>query len=440
MLSSRLYVVTSPAIATHVQKTSKTISFNRVMVPMLKRMIGLDGEPLDMLKRELDMEHPMLEWEHDMTYKTLGPGVELDELTSRMMVQLTEFMAKALPEGGKPLDTDLFLFTREVITHCTAHAFFGPEHPVVKRQDLRDAFWDWDGDMTGLLMGPFPSVFARKSYRAREALAVANRDYIRLGHYRDAAPLHRKRVEMNHDRGMDDEAVGRGELGLLFAGLANSSRAAFWTASQVFARPDLLAEIRAEIEENAVEEGPGSSERRISVNALRARCPLLWSANREALRLASPFNATRVISDDTLVAGEYLLKKGSVVIIPASIIHADAAVWGSDATQFNPRRFLSDSTGTIAGTDKPVHPHAFRSFGGGSVFCPGRHFAQLEIVGTAAALFCGFDVTSPGGGAIPASDFVPKKMPIALEVPRDPTPVTITRRTGMENVDWVLTL
>ena len=49
----------------------------------------------------------------------------------------------------------------------------------------------------------------------------------------------------------------------------------------------------------------------------------------------------------------------------------------------------------VAVEKKQVYPATFRAFGGGSVFCPRRHFAQVEIISFVAAVVIAFDLVPP---------------------------------------------
>lgn len=92
-------------------------------------------------------------------------------------------------------------------------------------------------------------------------------------------------------------------------------------------------------------------------------------------------------------------------MIPTPVQHTDTSAWGPDARAFDHMHFARK-----AGQRKHDRV-AFRSFGGGHVLCPGRHFASTEIMALAALLVLQFDVvpTSNGGEWIEPTS---KKSPI----------------------------
>lgn len=94
---------------------------------------------------------------------------------------------------------------------------------------------------------------------------------------------------------------------------------------------------------------------------------------------------------DTVLAKRYRLKAGSIILMPGATIHALPSIWGDDALQFNPRRFLRS---TPDADNTKLHPGAFRSFGGGVSLCPGRHFAATEICAAAAMFVSRFDMVA----------------------------------------------
>lgn len=74
------------------------------------------------------------------------------------------------------------------------------------------------------------------------------------------------------------------------------------------------------------------------------------------------------------------------------------------------------------------------------MICPGRHFAQTEIVGFVAAVVMGFDLEKEGGGTIEVPERDDGKIPIAVMKPRRECRVFIRRRKALEQVKWELEL
>jgi cytochrome P450 len=163
--------------------------------------------------------------------------------------------------------------------------------------------------------------------------------------------------------------------------------------------------------------------------------------------MVANLTSVRWILEDTMIGDKYLLKKDSIVQVASGVIHMDEGTWGSDAGKFNPRRFITASPATTdksttatAPLPKNVPSAAFRAFGGGSVICPGRHFAQSEIVGFVALVVMGFDFEKPGGGAIELPKRNNEVIPLAVMKPKHECKVIIKRRRGLKKVNWELAL
>lgn len=150
-----------------------------------------------------------------------------------------------------------------------------------------------------------------------------------------------------------------------------------------------------------------------------------------------------------------------MIQMPGAVIHHDQKVWGDDSLEFNPRRFMKKSAAATATTptndtsslheaaeDQPleeptatslpsgVPSAAYRLFGGGSVICPGRHFAQSEILGFVAGLVLAFDVTSMDGGVLRAPEKDTEGIPLTVLKPKRDVRVQVTRREADEGVRW----
>lgn len=93
----------------------------------------------------------------------------------------------------------------------------------------------------------------------------------------------------------------------------------------------------------------------------------------------------------------YLLKSGSLVVIPTEPVHADPAAWGSDATAFDPYRFEKHPLG-IKTDGSRVSGAAFRGFGGGAHICPGRFLALKGVEDVVSILLRGWELYPVRGG------------------------------------------
>ncbi|MEI4790467.1 bifunctional cytochrome P450/NADPH--P450 reductase [Bacillus sp. FJAT-53060] len=90
----------------------------------------------------------------------------------------------------------------------------------------------------------------------------------------------------------------------------------------------------------------------------------------EALRLwptAPSFSL--YAKEDTVIGGEYPIKKNQSVSVLLPKLHRDQAVWGEDAEEFKPERFTYP---------EKIPQHAYKPFGNGQRACIGMQFALHE--------------------------------------------------------------
>ncbi|KAM7197411.1 putative cytochrome p450 protein [Rhypophila sp. PSN 637] len=465
--NSRIYIVTDPVLALAVQRASKTLSFTPLVPDLTKRILGLDKKTVNIVRQNLDPEpgeqKGFLAEMHDMVYSALGPGTELNELSLTAVKELAEEVESFVDasfrnpfgEEGKEVQVNLLHWIRHFVTISTAKFLYGPENPLTsspdgKKLDLEAAFWDFDNGLGQLLIGILPSLTARKPYYAREKLAAAMGDWLDSGKYlgEGVSNVVKKRVEIALRHGWDLREVSRSELSFLFAGIVNTATISFWVVLRIFAERGLLNVVRGELEgvltttQLEEEEQGGKKKRRVLLSLDKVKngqsCPTLMAVFKESLRVGSDNYSTRLVKTDTVLAGKYFLKKGSIIQIAGGVLHADTKTWGDDAATFNPGRFLPNKDEKKNGNG--VHPAAFRAFGGGKTLCPGRHFATNEILAFVAILVLRFDLEpcaaerDPGTGTGAGGIRVPEKddgvLPVHILEPRGDVFVRVCPRDG----------
>lgn len=277
-----------------------------------------------------------------------------------------------------------------------------------------------------LILAAFPlaSIFFPKLSKARALASAAMIDYMRKGGHKTASGLVRKRYEHHVEQwGMSLDDFAHGELGNTFAVVGNSVPCALWVLFHIFSDERVLADVRGEVSAMVREE---DGVKCLDLATIRTSCPILLSTFQETMRFRAVNGGPRMVLEDVLLNDQILLKKGSMLMIPAKVQHTDTSAWGDSAGQFDHLRFVPNRG------QKKYNRVAFRAFGGGHELCPGRHFASTEIMALAALLVLQFDVvpTSNGGRwAEPACDNSPvqaafpipdKDIDVELR-PRDPS-------------------
>lgn len=258
--------------------------------------------------------------------------------------------------------------------------------------------------------------------------------YFSRGGHDNSSHLTKARYNVYVKNGLSSDSIAHFELSSIIGLLINVTPTVFWLLFYIYSTPGLLKDVRQEVANATSTEmlctQDDRKEHSISVVKLRENCPLLLSTYRETLRLKTNNVYTRWVRQDTLLNERYFLKQGSIVQVPGASMHADPALWGADVKEFKPRRFMK-------GEATHHRPGAFRSFGGGTSLCPGRHFALIEVLATAAIFVMRYDMEPQGGGGrweepkMEGNDVVGSIMP-----PTSRFDVAITTREGYEGDKW----
>lgn len=147
--------------------------------------------------------------------------------------------------------------------------------------------------------------------------------------------------------------------------------------SYILSNPTLLTTLQNEVHP-AVSEATTGLEYR-----LEQHCPRLRAVYFEVLRLASSSSTVRGIMQPTDI-GDKTLETGASILIPYRRLHLNPEIFGENAEDFDPERFLRDPS-------LSKNPN-FRPFGGGKTYCPGRYLAEREILTFVALAIHRFDI------------------------------------------------
>ncbi|KAI4095287.1 MAG: hypothetical protein LQ339_007284 [Xanthoria mediterranea] len=398
ILGKDVHVVNSPDLIMAVQKTPRIYDFSVFATTMLPRLFDLDKEAMKLASTNVD--HPGGSWNFIVEtsrifHRCLSPGPSLEKMEraalTAILGHLDELASK--PDG---VVLDLFAWLRTMMTVSSTEALYGPQNPFTKRPELEQALWDWERDLTRLLLAPAPALLARKGYRARSRLINAMNDYLERRGHETGSDLTKARYQAGLTYGLSVPNIARFELGSIMGVLINSTPTLFWMLAHIYSDAQLLTDVRMELSlrrtnQTTAQDGK-NNKRTIDTTTFRQVSPLLLSIYQETLRFHTHNSSSRMVTQDTILAKQYRLQAGSIIQLPGGAIHALPSIWGADAHEFQPRRFLASST---PHADKmKLRPAAFRSFGGGVSLCPGRHFAATEICAAAAMLVSRFEMVA----------------------------------------------
>lgn len=286
-----------------------------------------------------------------------------------------------------------------------------------------------------LALGVLPSVIAPKGYAARDAATKAFGKYYSKGLAENATEWIKARERVGVRWGLSYENMAKCDISILSASVTNTVPTVFYLICYIFADRELLASLRDEISKIVKRtEHNGTTVMTLDHTKIETDCPLLVSCYYETLRLNKTGTSVRIVTTDTMLNNQYLLKKGSMVQIATGVLHSDADVWGDDASAFNAQRFIDKDA--LAKEVKKAQNQAFIPFGGGKSLCPGRHLAFTEITSFAAMMAYCFDVTMKDGSVLRVPERRFQKMGIASQSPEGDADVMIKKRKEFEGVEW----
>ena len=206
----------------------------------------------------------------------------------------------------------------------------------------------------------------------------------------DSAPRRPNRkliVDFMAEAGLDASSVEDHCLTMLLAGHETTSVTLQWTTYLLATHQDWQQQLFEEVNAAVHETGVPSLE---TVRGLT----LLRNVIRESMRLfpASSFLNRLSIEDDVLPHSGIFVPKGTEIAMYIFALHRDPAVWGADAHEFNPNRWLDTDR-----IDNVVGPGGYLPFSLGKRNCIGKEFALNELLATLAVFVRRFHVAWPDG-------------------------------------------
>ncbi|KAK2873642.1 hypothetical protein FQN49_002214 [Arthroderma sp. PD_2] len=428
MLNSKFYVISSTSLVSAIQRSSKALSFEPLLASAAERIAGVTEDGLKLLAGPCSSGSGSINGAivHSMSQAMLGSG--LDKMNATMIRYLETSLDELAAMGDEQVD--LHTWCRDAITIASTESVWGAMNPLGTKE-LRDAFWEFESNLTMLLVNIFPQFTARKPYRAREKMVKEFIKFYEAGGQWQASELAFGRWKTQHDAGATTHNIARLESALGIGILSNTVPSTFWTIFDIFSRPDLLAKLREEVWENAVHvsvDSDGNTVHTVDLADIRNKCTLLIATFQEVLRLRSRGAPTRTVLEDVEINNQYILKKGSMLQMPAQFINREESTWGSNVAEFNPQRFID-------GKGNRPRPTGYMSWGTSPNMCPGRHFASGEILSTVAMLIMRYDIT-PIDGRWRCSGSSKTAIAASMEPVGEKFMVKVSAREGQDAAKW----
>lgn len=123
-------------------------------------------------------------------------------------------------------------------------------------------------------------------------------------------------------------------------------------------RPELWAQVRKETDEAELA-CPGVASKRVISYADAQGLPLPGACIKESLRIfgPTPMGLPRVAGKGGLTVGDRFFPEGTTVSVSVWVMHHSEEIWGPDAREFRPERWLEgDKSAALEKYYMPVSP------------------------------------------------------------------------------------
>ncbi|KAG8534021.1 uncharacterized protein KY384_000863 [Bacidia gigantensis] len=293
------------------------------------------------------------------------------------------------------LRVDAFQLLLDTLAKASTTAYFGRK-PLDANPDMTTDMDTFVAKGFWLFLSGVPAMFVRNADKARKRIMAAMLtgvvDDATAQDRDDVSAFTRDQIALTKTV-LSDKGVATQQFSFLFGLTSNSTPSTYLTLLHILYVPGLVDDLRAEMNASGFSAAPDSEKYKFVPHGL----PLLRSCYFEAIRMHTVSASIREVLEETSITTKpagpdqqprtYTLKKGGVVNMPSSALHYNEKINPQPET-FIPRRFVSKEDGGMGQNPQT----STRGFGGGSSYCPGRIFAERQIVGFVATLLQGFDV------------------------------------------------
>ncbi|KAJ5513336.1 hypothetical protein N7463_002888 [Penicillium fimorum] len=183
----------------------------------------------------------------------------------------------------------------------------------------------------------------------------------------------------------DEENLVDQSMTFLGAGHETTATALQWAVYALCKNPNVQTRLRDEIRTNLPSLDDPTAISAAAVDSL----PYLNAVCNEVLRFhpSVPMTIRKAVRDTTLVGAH--IPKDTTLILSPQILNRMEELWGPDANEFNPDRFMGPGKANTGGA---VSNYAFLTFLHGPRGCIGQGFAKSELACLIAAMVGRFNM------------------------------------------------
>ncbi|TMW62719.1 hypothetical protein Poli38472_005337 [Pythium oligandrum] len=173
----------------------------------------------------------------------------------------------------------------------------------------------------------------------------------------------------------------------LIAGRDTTAQALSWFFVNLTKHPHVAEKIRDELK-NVL---PELYEGKIDSPSMEQAHQLTYleAALKESMRIRPSIPMTiKSAAEDAVLCDGTFIEKGSRVSMPIFAMGRMTQLWGPDADEFNPERWIDPTTGKLI----QVSPYKYLAFNAGPRTCMGMNLALLEMKIVAASVMSRFEI------------------------------------------------
>ncbi|CAK4034002.1 Cytochrome P450 family [Lecanosticta acicola] len=400
LAGTKFHVFNSPDTVNHVFSRSRKFSFEPVMASMMENGVNLPipDRPKFLSSGSLPGQPKFVNENHNIWVQNLS-GKRLEDIMTIYMKHFRQVLAGQIDlHSSDWIRVNLYDFVRRVIFETSALTFFGP-----RLKQIWPTMWnDWrrydDATYVGVRTN-WAYYLQPGAYSAREKMFDAFERWITAAGEQDwdeadgawseswGFKMNWERDKLARENGFTFRGRACLQASFLFVIVTNAAPMASWFAWCAAGTPERLALYRSATQRVAVssngDSGVLSSD--LDLTSLK-QDPYIHGLWLEALRLGTASAAARVVMEEDMELEGFLVRKGSVVLLPVQLMHSDEEVF-PDSSENQPERWMITDADQLKRMNNTMRP-----FGGGKSLCSGRFVAEHEIIGVVTSLLLLFDI------------------------------------------------
>ncbi|KAL9070873.1 MAG: hypothetical protein Q9157_005666 [Trypethelium eluteriae] len=185
----------------------------------------------------------------------------------------------------------------------------------------------------------------------------------------------------------DEEGLANQVLTFLAAGHETTASSMSWAILALCNNPQVQSRLREEVQCRLP--NPVTSEKGEGITAeVIDNLPYLHAVCNEVLRFYPPAGITKRVATRTTTILDQVVPKGTEIVISMRAVNHSKALWGADATEFNPERWMGPGRANSGGAENNF---AYMTFLHGPRSCIGQAFARGEFACLLAVLVGSFE-------------------------------------------------